>query len=520
MNAVTGNLPTRLLSFGTAAVLGLTGAFAVTGPALAGGHGHATPGAPGLGDRLYPLLGNGGYDVQNYDLRLTYPQKDPAQQVTGDVTISAIATQNLSRFDLDFGGDAVGKVEVNGRAAAFTRSGDELVITPSKWLPEHRFFTVRVLGFTATPIAPDADAPVGFVVTPDGTVLAGQPNSSHLLFPSNDHPRDKATYTITLTAPEGWTGTANGTLVGTRHRGGYVSSTYRERNPMASELVQVAVGDFATYSRPSVGGTPVRDVVPRRLAATLLPKAADETNEITWMESKVGRYPFENYGSLIIDATLGFALETQTLSLYDTYFFSLPQVDLNPVLAHELAHQWFGDSVAPSEWSDVWQNEGHATWYEYNYANETGTFAEYSGFPSLQEFFKYVYSRGDIYRATWGPVARPNSSATIWDVFNSNVYYGGALVLYALQQKVGAATFQQIERTWVSVYRGRSASTADFIRVASLVSHQDLRSFLNGWLYGTTTPAMPGHADWTVTPVPASAAALAPATDRLRSLVR
>jgi aminopeptidase N len=185
-----------------------------------------------------------------------------------------------------------------------------------------------------------------------------------------------------------------------------------------------------------------------------------------------------------------------------------------------LAHQWFGDSVAPSEWSDVWQNEGHATWYEYNYANETGTFAEYSGFPSLQEFFKYVYSRGDIYRATWGPVARPNSSATIWDVFNSNVYYGGALVLYALQQKVGAATFQQIERTWVSVYRGRSASTADFIRVASLVSHQDLRSFLNGWLYGTTTPAMPGHADWTVTPVPASAAALAPATDRLRSLVR
>jgi aminopeptidase N len=510
MNAVPGNLPSRLLAVGTAVVLGLPGALLATGPANASGH--ATPGAPGLGDRLYPLLGNGGYDVQNYDLSLRYPKKDPAQPVAGDVTITAIATQDLSRFDLDFGGDAVGKVEVNGRAAAFTRSGDELVITPKRWLSAHRFFTVRVSGFTATPIAPDADAPVGFVVTPDGTVLAGQPNASHLLFPSNDHPRDKATYTITLTAPEGWTGTANGVLVRTRHRGGYVSSTYRERNPMASELVQVAVGDFVTYRRSPVNGVPVRDVVPRRLASTLLPKAADETNEIPWMESKVGRYPFENYGSLIIDAQLGFALETQTLSLYDTYFFSLPTVRLNPVLTHELAHQWFGDSVAPWEWSDVWQNEGHATWYEFNYANETGTLQQYSGYPTLEAYFKHVYSLGDRYRARYGPVARPLRSDSIWDVFNPNVYAGGALVLYALQQKVGAATFQKIERTWVSVYRGRSASTADFIRVASLVSHQDLRAFLNDWLYGTTTPAMPRHPDWTVTPVPAAGAQAKAAT--------
>jgi aminopeptidase N len=88
----------------------------------------------------------------------------------------------------------------------------------------------------------------------------------------------------------------------------------------------------------------------------------------------------------------------------------------------------------------------------------------------------------------------------VWDVFNPNVYDGGALVLYALQQKIGAARFQQVERAWVAFYRGRSASTQDFMALASRVAHQDLRPFLNQWLYGTTTPPMPGHPDWTVTP--------------------
>jgi aminopeptidase N len=510
MIAVPSMFVSRLAAAGSAVLLGLTGTLiAGADPAYAGGH--ATPGAPGIGDRLYPTLGNGGYDVQNYDLSLKYPAKDPAQQVTGDVTLTAVATQNLSRFDLDFGGDAVGAVSVNGHRARFTRDGDELVITPSRSLAKHHRFTVRVSGFKATPIAPDANAPVGFVVTPDGTVLAGQPAASHELFPSNDHPRDKATYTITLTAPAGWTGTANGALVRTRTAHGYVSSTYRESRPMASELVQVAVGDFVTASRPPVNGVPIRDVVPRRLAAELLPKFADERAEVAWMEGKVGKYPFENYGSLVIDGELGFALETQTLSLYDTSFTSYPDYVFNPILTHELAHQWFGDSVAPANWSDVWQNEGHATWYEVNYAYERGSLKQYAGVDTLDAYFKQVYARGDLYRARYGPVAHPLKADVIWDVFNPNVYDGGALVLYALQQKIGAEKFQRLERAWVSVYRGKSASSDDFIALASKIAGQNLTSFLGAWLYTATTPPMPGHPDWTVNPVPATPAATAAA---------
>jgi aminopeptidase N len=505
MTSLIGNRQSPLIALGVAVVVGVTGVTVAGSPALASGS--ATPGAAGLGDRLYPTLGNGGYDVQNYDLSLTYPQQDPKQTVTGDVTITAVATQNLSRFDLDFGGGSVARVAVNGRPAGFTRNGDELVITPKHALADRKRFTVTVGGFTATPIEANADAPVGFVTTPDGTVLAGQPNTSHLLFPSNDHPRDKATYTITLTAPTDWTAVANGTLVRSRTHRGHTASTYRESKPMASELVQVAVGDFVVQRRPAVGGVPIRDVVPRRLADTLLPKADAEREQVAWMVGKVGRYPFEDYGSLVIDADLGFALETQSLSLYDTSLFGAPTFVLNPVMTHELAHQWFGDSVAPWSWSDVWQNEGHATWYELLYADETGVLKQYTGYDTREAYFKHVYSLGDQWRQRWGPVARPASSATIWDVFNGNVYDGGALALYALQQQIGADKFQQLERTWVSTYRGKSASTDDFIALASKISHRDLRGFLGAWFYGTATPPMPGHPDWTVNPAPATAAA-------------
>ncbi|WP_034215890.1 M1 family metallopeptidase [Actinoplanes subtropicus] len=512
MTVLTGDRLPSVLAAGVAALIGVTGAGVLSvAPASAAAQ-KPSPGSAGLGDRLYPTLGNGGYDVQNYDLSLDYARKDPAQQITGNVTITARAIQSLSRFDLDFAGDAVGAVTVDGRRAAFTRSGEELVITPSRPIRDRAVFTVVVSGFRATPVAPDADAPVGFVKTPDGTVLAGQPASSHNLFPSNDHPSDKATYTIKMTVPDGWTATANGTLVRTSESHGRESWVYREKNPMASELVQVAVGDFLQYSRGKVDGIPIRDVVPRRLAGTLLPRFANELEQMKWMESKVGKYPFENYGVVVIDGNLGFALETQTLSLFDTGSFPSDSAGLDPVLTHELAHQWFGDSVAPEVWSNVWQNEGHASYYEVHYAAEHGTLKTYVGFDTLEAYYKNRYARGDQYRATYGPVARPLKSDSIWDVFNPNVYSGGSVVLYALQQQVGDRKFAKIERDWVQQNRGKSKSTEDFIALASRDSGQDLRGFLNDWLYGSKTPPMPGHPDWTVTPVtPATTAAAAPA---------
>jgi aminopeptidase N len=468
-----------------------------------------------MGDPYYPQLGNGGYDALHYDLDLRYATAAPSQGIDGTVTMLARATQSLSRFDLDFSGLGVGSVSVNGRTARFTRSGEDLVITPDRSIRDHALFTVQVRHFRADPTVPDPDAflSTAFFITPDGSATAGQPNAMHSVYPSNDHPRDKASFSFRFDVPTGTTAVANGVLVAKRAYGGRTVWTYVQRQPMATELTQLAVGDFTVVPRGRVDGVQVRDVVPTRLVSQYDDKLPVEKDQLRWMRQRVGSYPFDLYGSLIVDTALGFALETQTLSLYDTpWFTDYPRGVWDPVMLHELAHQWFGDSVAPYEWSDVWQNEGHASWYEFTYAEERGFLSEDVGgdFPTLDSLMQRVYELGDVFRDAYGPVAQP-LSGDVNDVFSPNAYYGGALVLYALRQQVGVETFGRIERAWVTRYEGRSASTKDFIRLASQVSGQDLDGFLSSWLYGTSTPPMPGHPDWTVEAVgsPAQSARLA-----------
>jgi aminopeptidase N len=180
---------------------------------------------------------------------------------------------------------------------------------------------------------------------------------------------------------------------------------------------------------------------------------------------------------------------------------------------------WFGDSVAPYSWDDVWLNEGHATWYEWSFAAERGELEEDIGIPGFDDTMRAVYRISDILRADNGPVGRPLSPEPA-QLFSFQVYWGGALVLYALRQQIGDAAFQRLERAWVSRYRDGVASTQDFIRLASTISGQDLTTFLNDWVYGTKTPPMPGHPDWTVVPVGATSRALAAPQELLARLKR
>ena len=492
----------------SAAALVATAALALAcapGPAGATTHPHhPSPGAAGVGDRLYPTLGNGGYDAKHYDLRLRYATSAPTQGIDGTMTMVARSTQALSRFDLDFAGAGVGSVRVNGRPATFTRRGGELVITPAHPIRKHCLFLVQVRHFRARPTKPNLDdfATTAFFYTPDGSATAGQPNQSHYFFPSNDHPRDKASFSFRLDVPTGQTAVANGVLVSKRRHGARTIWTYVQRQPMATELTQLAVGRYTVIHRAGVGSVEVRDVVPTRLVADYRTKLTVERPQLRWMQRRVGAYPFDLYGTLVVYAPLGFALETQTLSLFDTTWFTdYPRGLWDPVMLHELAHQWFGDSVAPWEWSDVWLNEGHASWYEYTYADQHGYLKDDAGDRDLVTLMRHAYAAGDQFRHDFGPVGRPPDSKSVWHVFNPNVYLGGALVLYALRQEVGHEAFRRIERAWVHKYEGRSASTADYIRLASRVSGQDLHGFLNRWIYGTTTPPMPGHPYWTVDPV-------------------
>ena len=183
---------------------------------------------------------------------------------------------------------------------------------------------------------------------------------------------------------------------------------------MASELVQVAVGALSVIDRGRVDGTEVRDVAPTAMLTALEPALARTPDHLRWMEGKVGRYPFDTYGVLAADQQFFYALETQTLSLHPAFFLQapVPPAAYEPIMVHELAHQWFGDSVAPVRWQDVWLNEGHADWYQREYDEQ------FFGV-SLVDYMHDAYLRANQLRHDFGPVAKPTGS-DIFTLFSDN----------------------------------------------------------------------------------------------------
>ncbi|MFD6880172.1 MULTISPECIES: M1 family metallopeptidase [unclassified Streptomyces] len=444
----------------------------------------------GIGDRLFPELGNPGYDVLSYDLSFTY--KDNRSPLDAVTVIEARSLEPLERINLDFTHGMVASAEVNGEPARFESVGEDLVLTPARAVAASVPLRITVRHTSD----PRGRGDGGWVPTEDGLAMANQADAAHRVFPCNDHPADKAWFTFRITAPAGLTAVANGVpgALPAARAGGAKEWTYRTLHPMATELAQVSVGRSAVVHRTGPHGLPLRDVVPAADREKLEPWLKKTPGHVAWMEERVGRYPFENYGVLIAKATTGFELETQTLSLFEHGLFTgagYPEWYVEAVMVHELAHQWFGDSVSPRTWSDLWLNEGHATWYEALYADGLGKY-------SLERRMREAYQRSDQWRAAGGPPAAPKASGPGEKIglFRPVVYDGSALILYALRQEIGTAAFDRIQRRWVAEHRDGVAGTADFVRLASQEAGRDLGPFLQPWLYGAKTPPMPGHPEW------------------------
>ena len=429
----------------------------------------AQPGGVGVGDSLYPLAGNSGYEVDDCDLSIAW---DPSQQhLDGREILSATATQRLSSFNLDFVGLEIGAATVNDAVATAQRFGSKLQITPSIPIANGESFTTKI-DYSGTP-AIDRNE-ISWLDLGDYVVVAGQPGSPNW-YPVNLHPSDKATYTFRLTAPQDLTAVANGDLTGQTSKGGLTTSTYRMDQQMASYLATVIIGPITIVEgRTTTSGVKVRHVIENSLVDEGTRLFARTSDMIEVFEKLFGPFPFSVYGGALIPADLGFALEDQTLSIFDGEY---ADGEAESVVAHELAHQWFGDAVSVANWGDIWLNEGFAT-----YAQLLWLQSQDPTFNVADWIHQRVY-RGSKLEI---PPAVPPSQD---DLFGPSVYQRGALALHALRVEVGDAAFFHILQEWVRRFSGGNASTKDFIALSEEISGKDLGDVFQEWLYDYGLPA-------------------------------
>jgi hypothetical protein len=503
--------PPRALSRALALVL-TAGALA-----LVPGAAHAADpvdGAQTSGDTQFPNVGNGGYDVTSYDINMvwtpaTLPGITNDQSINATTTITAATTgAPLKTFSLDFEGLTVGSVTVNGAPATFTRSQNaaqikyKLVITPAT--PVDGVFTT-VVTYSGTPVAhTDADSSKeGWNATSDGAIFVNQPVGSMTGFPNNNTPTDKATYKYTINIPTTIGGgasaaVANGVLTSkTAVAGSRTVWVWDVAKPMPSFLSLISIGRYDMHTSDidvaGVGTVKEWSFVDPTAAATSAYNTARGTLEakLEFLSARYGAYP-GNATGLVVDNVLGtginYALETQ-----DRPFFTAASLDAGTV-THELMHQWFGNNVSPTYWSDLWISEGSASYSSDQYTNEAGT----------ETTFYNEWNSTAAGDQTWTTPAADPADNDSSDLFEGHVYRRGAMSLEALRTAIGATTFLDFMKEWQTRYAGTARGTEDFFALAEEVSGKELTAFFTDWIYETDKPAWPGRFNLSVSSTPAS----------------
>ncbi|MFC8301074.1 M1 family metallopeptidase [Micromonospora orduensis] len=436
-----------------------------------------TPGAAGVGDDYFPSYGNGGYDVGRYTVKVRY---DPAKdRLAGTVTVQATATADLSTFNLDLAGLTVERVTVDGAPATHSRDRNELVVKPAAGLINGNGFVAEITyAGVPKPLRNEVLGDGGFLHTTDGAIALGQPESASTWFPVNDHPSDKAAYDFEITVPDGLTAISNGVPGGKTSKDGWTTWKWSEKSPMASYLSTLVIGKFRVTTGEHKG-RPVYSAVTTKLAKGAADASIARTVAVAdYLESVFGPYPFDAYGGVVVsDSRIGYALETQSRPVYSGGFFR--QGENTEVVAHELAHQWFGDSVALAKWEDIWLNEGFATYAEWLWAEHTGAYTAKEAFDD-----RYARMSASVWKV---PPGRPG----VKDLFSDSVYQRGGMTLHALRVAVGDKAFFEIVKAWAADKRNGTATTAEFVALAERVSGKQLDPLFDAWLYGTRKPAQP-----------------------------
>jgi aminopeptidase N len=438
---------------------------------LPGGFGLPTadPYLPGHGDRAWSAA-HYALDV-DYDLA--------GNRLRGEAVIDAIADEELKRVVLDLAGLDVTKLTVAGRPPAkYAARGNRLVVTLRTPIAAGSAFRVVVKYAGAPrPLIDKQHGDAGWEELADGVIVAGQPHGAPTWFPCNDRPDDKASYSITVTTAADYTVVANGELAEKKRGSSTVTWRYEQVEPMATYLATVQIGRYVEHDYPDAP-------VPMR---TLASADADEGCEAAFGRQPemmaafigwFGPYPFPAYTAVVTADDLEIPLESQGLSTFGRNFCS---EDWHAVrlVAHELAHQWFGNSVTLARWQDIWLHEGFACYCEW-------LWSEASGGDTADEWARHHHGRlseldQDLVLGDPGPEL----------MFDDRLYKRGALTLHALRLTIGDDAFFDLLNDWVAEHTGGSVTTEGFRDFAAGQTGADLDELFDAWLTRTELPDLP-----------------------------
>lgn len=447
-------------------------------------------------DPYTPRHGAAGYRVSRYELYLDY--RVATNRLAGHATITARTSAELSTITLNLAGLNVLKVQLDGqRIQRFAQRANQLVITPPRPLSAGTDFSLDIRYAGSPGPLRGTWGDVGWEELTDGVLVAGQPTGAPSWFPCNDHPCQKATFGFTITTDTNYRVVCNGMLVSRHAKSSRETWVFEQSEPMATYLASVQIGRYDL--RPLVFHThppahragrqedAERSIVPQFLAAPPALMAPAQTalarqgQMMETFESCFGPYPFATYTVVVPDDELEIPLEAQSLSVFGPNHLNLGW-ESQRLVAHELAHQWFGNSLTAASWADIWLHEGFACYAEWLWSEAAGegtaadrAKAAWRGLSAIAQ---------DLIVGAPGPEC----------MFDDRVYKRGALAVHALRQAAGDEPFFNLIRFWTERHRFGTVTTQDLMDAADLVCGNipgfDARSILHPWLYQTRLPPM------------------------------
>ncbi|MBC7633193.1 M1 family metallopeptidase [Aeromicrobium sp.] len=427
-------------------------------------------------ERYVPGHGDLAYDVISYELDLTYVLE--GNRLSGKATIVVEAREHLERVELDLFGLRVSKITVDrAQPAKHSRRDDKLLIRFRTVLREGERCTIVVTYAGSPRPMPGLDGDAGWEELEDGVIVASQPHGAPSWFPCNDRPSNKAIYRIQLSVPSDYTVVANGVLTSRRRRAGTTTWVFEEAAPMATYLATVQVGRYITTT-DETSGVAVNAVHPPGDSGRCSRAFGRQTEMMSLFISRFGPYPFAEYTAVITADELEIPLEAQGVSIFGSNFLT-EEWEAQRLIAHEMSHQWFGNSLTLSHWRDIWLHEGFACYAEWLWSEASG------GDTAQQQAEEHWKKLSDLPQDM--VLADPGPDL----LFDDRVYKRGALALHALRLTVGDGMFFTVLQEWTAKHAHGSVTTDQFVDLVDQHSSTSTDELFRSWLDELTLPPLP-----------------------------